>query len=196
RGITLLELLLVAALLAVIASLAAPPLGRAFSSVKLRRTGDEVLAAWTEARNTAIHSGRVHQFRFEPGTARYQVSVWASEESESSASETGGTDSISLADAKDATDPEIVFESGQLVDEQSRDRSSTEPSEVVSLKSSGGEEWSRPLLFFPNGTTSDATITLKNKYDKYLRLHLRGLTGVGRKSAVLTRTEWDEAQDR
>lgn len=196
RGLTLLELLLVVALLAVIASLATPSLGRAFSSVKLRRVGDEVLAAWTEARNTAIQSGQVQQFQFEPGTARYQIAPWTTPESAGEIAEPDLTNTQALAGEKETTDPEIVFETGQLVDEQSRTRSAGEPAEVVSLKASGGEAWSRPLLFFPDGTTSDASLTIKNKSEKYLRLHLRGLTGVGRKSSVLTRTEWDEAQGR
>lgn len=196
RGLTLVELLLVVALLAVIASLAAPPLGRAFSSVKLRRVGDEVLAAWTEARNTAIQSGQIHRFQFEPGTARYHIAVWMTPESAGEIPEPDSTNTKSLAGEKDTTNPEIVFETGQLIDEQNATKAAGEPAEVVSLKASGGEAWSRPLLFFPDGTTSDATVTIKDKYEKYLRLHLRGLTGVGRKSAVLTRTEWDEAQGR
>lgn len=64
-----------------------------------------------------------------------------------------------------------------------------------SLASSGGE-WSEAILFFPDGSTSDAALTLALEDRLFLRLHLRGLTGVARASAVLTRAELDAYERR
>ena len=38
--------------------------------------------------------------------------------------------------------------------------------------------WSEPILFYPDGTTSTARLVLKNEYDRCIDLSLRGLTGV------------------
>ena len=39
------------------------------------------------------------------------------------------------------------------------------------------EEWSEPIVFYPNGRTSDAVIELIGEHDYHLSLKLRGITG-------------------
>jgi hypothetical protein len=41
-----------------------------------------------------------------------------------------------------------------------------------------GTVWSEPILFYPDGTASDATVVLENEYRRRIELTLRGLTGV------------------
>ena len=74
---TLVELLLVLALLVVVGSLAAPLYEGSFSSLRLRRGTDQVLASWSEARTHAIEAGKIYQFRFEPEGGKYRVDPWA-----------------------------------------------------------------------------------------------------------------------
>ena len=38
-------------------------------------------------------------------------------------------------------------------------------------------DWSDPIFFYPDGTTSDAQLTLKNEEGRAIELNLRGLTG-------------------
>src|SRR5689334_7727210 len=76
RGMTLVELLLVLALLVIIGSLVVPVFVGSFSSVRLRRAGDEVLARWAQARGRAIETGDIFQFRYASGTGTYQVEPW------------------------------------------------------------------------------------------------------------------------
>jgi hypothetical protein len=38
-------------------------------------------------------------------------------------------------------------------------------------------DWSDPIFFYPDGTTSDAQLTLKNGQGRAIELNLRGLTG-------------------
>jgi hypothetical protein len=38
--------------------------------------------------------------------------------------------------------------------------------------------WSQPILFHPDGTTSDATLVLTNEEQVSIRVTLRGLTGI------------------
>ena len=42
---------------------------------------------------------------------------------------------------------------------------------------SGTPDWSDPIFFYPDGTTSDAQLTLKNDQGRSVELNLRGLTG-------------------
>jgi hypothetical protein len=54
-----------------------------------------------------------------------------------------------------------------------------------------GSSWSSPIIFFPDGSASTASVVLQNDLPQYLRLTIRGLTGVARASGVLTREEYD-----
>ena len=38
-------------------------------------------------------------------------------------------------------------------------------------------EWSRPILFYPDGTTSDAFVVVANENKVGLKIDLRGMTG-------------------
>ena len=50
--------------------------------------------------------------------------------------------------------------------------------------SSGDGSWSKPILFYPDGTTSTATILIKNDQARCIEMHLRGLTGAVAVSSV------------
>src|SRR5215207_2670818 len=62
HGMTLVELLVVLALLVVIGSIVVPVFTGSFASVRLRRAGDQVLTRWSQARARAIETGEVYQF--------------------------------------------------------------------------------------------------------------------------------------
>ena len=85
----------------------------------------------------------------------------------------------------EATLPEgVVFDSGEAV---------VGSGELVSLTGESGEEasgqWSEPVLFFPDGTTYSAAVTLSNNRDSHQRATLRALTGACRASEVLSSSE-------
>jgi len=44
--------------------------------------------------------------------------------------------------------------------------------------------WSQPIMFYPDGTTSDASVLVANSSDETIRVTLRGLTGISRASQV------------
>jgi Tfp pilus assembly protein FimT len=226
RGVTLMELVLVLALLVVAGSLAMPAVVGAFGGVRLRRAGDLVTTRWAEARAQAIETGVVYQFRFSPDSGKYRVEPWVSpEESAAGASATrrstanssgagtaGGAGgaaagpvnsqtaastsgeaaaSKTLAESstiETALPEPITFQGGQTA-VQDRVRGERR---VDALQASG-QAWSTPILFFPDGSASTATIVLQNDASQYLRLTLRGLTGVARASGVMTREELDES---
>jgi prepilin-type N-terminal cleavage/methylation domain-containing protein len=72
-GVTLIEMLLVVAILIALAAIAYPTLSAMYGDVKVKAAADEVRAAWTEARAHAIEDGRPYRFAVEPGTGKFKV---------------------------------------------------------------------------------------------------------------------------
>lgn len=188
RAFTLLEILLVLALLVVIAAVATPSIARFARTQELRSAGDVVRGEWARARVQAMKSGRVHVFVFEPDGSRYSVDYWIADDD---ALEAGDSTSQPAAEA---TEPEG---SGMLAEELPQgvrfmlgDSEATARSAEVEadLPAAGGAEtdvtWSRPILFYSDGTTSTAEITLANEQGRAVRVSLRGLTGVAKVGEV------------
>jgi hypothetical protein len=74
----------------------------------------------------------------------------------------------------------ILFHSG---DAKFENRSFTVEEQISQFDSGGGAGWSRPLLFYPDGSTSSAHVVLalegkeNGEQDVGVRVKLRGLTG-------------------
>jgi Tfp pilus assembly protein FimT len=222
-GMTLVEILVVLALLVVIGGLVVPVFAGSIASVRLRRAGDQVLTGWSRARAEAIESGQPYQFRFTPNTGTFVIEPWTgllgadgsaaagtatagstrttttttTTAAASSTSSAAGTSTSANSAATTSTvtntalPEEIVFQSGELAveDFQSGERS------VASLQDAQAAQ-STPILFFPDGTASQASILLANGKKQFVRVTLRGLTGVGRASEVLTQEELQRADRR
>ena len=187
RGFTLVEVLLVLALLAIITAMVWPSLQKPFTSYRIRVAADAVRTKWCQARIAAMQSGHTYLFRYTVGGD--QFSVEPEEESDallsSSPAATGnsttGVDGLGtpregaalpheegtlpegirfLADNTAGSDPAALG-----LDQQ------TDP-----LADPGGDQ-STAILFYPDGTTSNARLLLADERDRALRLTLRGLTG-------------------
>jgi hypothetical protein len=68
---------------------------------------------------------------------------------------------------------EIVFASGSVA---------SVPQMAAAAATSSG--WSPPIVFYPDGTASDATVLLANPSGLTLRVTLRGLTGISRAAQI------------
>jgi Tfp pilus assembly protein FimT len=191
---TLFEILLVLVLLVIVGSLAAPLFDGSFASLRLRRGADQVQAAWMEARLQAIQTGRTHQFLFQPDSGVYRVEQWQVIQ------DSAGMADLSLA----ASDPnqsartdwlpyqaelpeEIKFVAGDAITLDAANERTVE-----TLNQVGGTGWSAPILFFPDGTTSAASIVLRNERRLSQRVTSRALTGVARVSDVLTEDQLEQ----
>ncbi len=200
-GMTLVELLLVLVLIVVLSSLAAPLFEGSLASVRLRGGSDQMLAAWSQARTHAIESGKAYQFRFEPEGSNYRVDPWLGGidpetlEDDTTLNTLGRTEAeIELEDWKlEASLPEaILFSSAKsvLADENG------EPSVTRLDQETTTAKWSAAILFYPDGTTSTASLLLENGRGLFRRATLRALTGVGRVSDVLSREEVGRLESR
>jgi Tfp pilus assembly protein FimT len=181
RGLTLVEICLVLALLVVIGSFAIPLLGGAVERRALVSGAGMLQAGWTRARLAAMQSGQTYVVRFEPKGSRFQVV---------------SLDQISLPESQDLQpeDPDaensaydilrffktrlpdgVIFASANV---------SNSNQLTATMGAAGDGPWSSPVIFRPDGTTSDATVLLANQPGQTIRVTLRGLTGTSTASDV------------
>ncbi|HEY4233535.1 MAG TPA: hypothetical protein VGM76_08915 [Lacipirellulaceae bacterium] len=176
-ALTLVEVLLVLALLVVVGAVTAPIMAGSVDRARLVHGGDLLRAAWSKARLSAMQAGDTYAFRFEPKGSRYQIALV------SAVSANGATDVNSLPAepasgakysesdilrlSRDQLPEGVIFDSAQL--ESDAQQATSTPST---------SDWSAPILFYADGTTADAVLLLANSRGLQLRVTLRGLTGI------------------
>ncbi|MHB0959811.1 MAG: hypothetical protein ACYC6N_04470 [Pirellulaceae bacterium] len=196
---TLLELMLVLGLLVMIGALSMPAFRLPFEHHRLRQGGELVRVEWNKARIKAMKTGQVQMFRYTESANSYQVMAYFSAQdwletdaahSTSSGLSRANQDLAASTQAADQIDsmpralPEgVVFVQSEVetdsrsydIQQQMQGAAATEPA---------------PVLFYPDGTTSDARIVLTNQYQKlFVVVSLRSLTGIARVSGLLTSDE-------
>ena len=174
-GFSLLEILMVLAVFVMISALAMPNIQRAYSSQQLRGAADSIRARFAKARVQAIESGDVYGFFYNPGQSDYFVAPMVQ-----------GFRSI-----REGVSPQVrqynlrnnlTFAAG----ETSSDSRSTAAFE----NATEGFGAFRPILFYPDGTSQDATILLQSAdAGSFVQIELRGLTGTTSASRILDATE-------
>lgn len=187
-GFTLLELVLVLALLVVLAALAVPLLEKPLAGERLRKAADQVRTEWTRARIRAMSSGVPQVFSFQPETGWYSVEPYGDLETQTEAAD---------ATAFGVPAAAAFTGSGQVVTNQRE-----LPEGVVflagrtltDLRSAVGQAqpqapWSPPVFFYPDGTATTAEVVLRNEHQVHIRVELRGLTGVTATSDLLSADE-------
>ncbi len=183
RALTLFEVLLVLVLLVIVGSLTMPLFEGGFASVRLKRATDQVLTAWSETRARAIETGEIQQFRFQSESGNYRSEPWYPEESLPTIEEPA-------TPVADVVLPEqVVFVEGNV-----QVFEPTAGPQVTPMGQGGTGIWSSPILFFPDGSTSAATVLLRNEKQIFQRATLRALTGTGRASELLSREEAERRQ--
>jgi hypothetical protein len=172
---------LVLALLVVIGAISAPLLGGSFARAELQGASDLLRGAWSRARLAAMESGQTHVFRFQPKGSGYQIVTLT---------DLGAlvAETIAVEDPNVEHKPEdilrlpsdrlpdnVVFAAGDV---------SASSQVLATMGTATSSTWSSPILFHPDGTTSDATVVLANDAQQTVRVTLRGLTGISNVSEV------------
>lgn len=183
-GFTLLEMLLVLAVMIALISIVWPSIMRLYADHQLKQSVEEVRLRMASIRIKALDAGIIYQFRFEPdGThflvAPYEADDYGVDESQSDR----GMDSSTFHFAGEMPEglqfragTENLFGTERLPEDMLRQfPNSHDLSEVT---------WSPPLLFYSDGTASDAALEVVDAKHQMIRISVRGLTGAVKVSRV------------
>lgn len=189
----MLELVIVLALLIVLAAVAMPSFVGMLRRQRLVSAAESVRTEWMRAHIHAMKTGRVHVYRFQTGDRKFEIIPWVAEddalESSVNADQQGMVFAMSTAAGTsagvDMTDgpglPEgVLFVAG---DAQADNRALTIEDALMGTAGADGQ-WSRPILFYPDGTASEAYIIVANDRQEAIRIELRGLTGMASVSDI------------
>jgi Tfp pilus assembly protein FimT len=194
RGFTLVEVMLTFCLLVIIAGLSWPVMKSAFSNQRLRKAADKIRTEWCAARVEAMDSGRTYAFRYFPDEGRFRVECYSTAETaddpvfgtDFDASSGGrGCSGTPQATSEDTLPEGITFLAG-TTQQDTRAATITSQAEASFGADTGSCE---PILFYPDGSSSSAELVLKNQHERYIKLSLRGLTGVVNVSEVYANEE-------
>jgi prepilin-type N-terminal cleavage/methylation domain-containing protein len=177
HGITLLEILLVVAIVALIASLAMPNLLRTFAAHTIDKSADIVRSEMGRARVKAIRSGKIYAFVYNLGQSQMAVRpfdalVQAGSIDHFTSTGTADRRSSHLDYSGENLPRGIRFAAGSAVADVR--------SEYVTEEVGGTSGKMTPILFYPDGSSQNAKIVLTNEAGDAVQIILRGLTGSAR----------------
>ena len=166
---TLMEVVLAVVVLMIITSLASSPLMRSWRDQRTGSAAEEVRALLAGCRIQALDRDQTWQFAYEPGGTRYvRVPQAASTETTSTGTEHQGKQSGTLPS-------EITF------GESNQGSTSTVSAEILNglpdAEELKGISWSAPILFYSDGTASEATFEINDEYGGTRTISVRDLTG-------------------
>ena len=164
-GFSLVELLLVLALVGLLAALAAPSMSGTLARVRLDAAASEVRTAWAKARLEAMRTGEPVAFQCRLGTGQYLLSPLAGAMA-ALAGSTEAADQVSVADDGYEDLGAITFT--QLTVGDPAVDPTIDPTVAACL------------VFRPDGATDDAIAVLRSDRGGQRRIVLRGLTGAAR----------------
>jgi type II secretion system protein H len=181
RAFTLIEIMLVLAIMVVLAAVAAPALRGVMQDAALKNAADTVRIHWTKAHVKAMKTGRIQVFRFEQNGSRFTVQPWAAADDEVEAApavQGFGTAEEETAsprlDESKVTLPEgTQFVAGAAALEG---RSQSIEKDIKDANKFEAD-WSQPILFYPDGSSSDAWVIVAGEREVAIRVELRGMTG-------------------
>lgn len=187
-------MLLVLAVLVLLAAISVPVFYRSVRDATLRSAAEQVRTEWNKAHIKAMKSGRIQVFRFQPGGRRFQIEPY-----------TAVDDTIDAVNSTSTFAPPPPTPSPDSANENSRSQlpegiqflegMTAEEERAKAVEESmggGGGAWSRPILFYPDGVSSDAWLVVADEHNSAIRVELRGLTGLAVLGDITTPAE---AQD-
>jgi len=198
-GFTLLELLVVLAIMGLLIGLSWPSVHRLLDRTRVKEAAKHVRTELGETRLRAIESGTPQVFRFQPGTGFFEVRPKKEETAgptvlksalEQMSDEAVETEPISGAEIVDESAYERYLPDGMLFagQEVAKEPVGAEEEEsLVALSTAEMAEqqnWSEPIVFYPNGRASNARIRVTDGERYTVDVSLRGLTGTVRVGPV------------
>ncbi|MHB8898264.1 MAG: pilus assembly FimT family protein, partial [Thermoguttaceae bacterium] len=195
RGFTLVEMLVVLAIVALLSAMSWPSVQRLMNRARVKDAARQVRTELGEARLRAIESGKPQVFRFQPGTGAFEIRPKEEETAgpavlksalEQMSDESVDTEPITGAEIVDPAAYEKVLPDGILFAGQEVAREPEAEGEETGLaglstaEMSEQQAWSEPIVFYPNGRTSNARIRVTDGERYAVDVSLRGVTGTVR----------------
>lgn len=182
------EVLLVMVVLVVLASISVPMLQNVILSHQLEKSVEDVRDELTKTRLRAIDSGRIYAFYYEPEGTNYIVIPFEPDELESLSSSNLQSDRTGTLHGSQHAG---TLREGQRFLQQlvnGRSEVARLPKEWLSgFENSfqlAEKNFAAPILFYPDGSASEAQLEIVDDNKQKMRLFLRGLTGAVTVSAV------------
>lgn len=173
RGFTLLELIMVVAILILVAALSIPAVSRSFTSQRLNKAADQVRTQMNRARIQSMKTGEVHALFYELGGDTFRMAEFNNEiQNILEQRSDRRRDEVARSNVDFGNDrlPRDVRFIGHSVSEDARALET-----MGDVNADTGQLL--PILFYPDGTSQDATLYLQNIKGDTLSVNLRGLTG-------------------
>ena len=176
-GFSLVELLIVLAILAAIAAFTIPALRGPMDKAKLRGAGRAMETAIAKTRSLAIRTGQPHWLTYESGGRAWRIETEIEHtELDAEATTTASglpSDTIEVETTRVVRNGLLpngtTFANGEQVD-----LSTTEPIDVLLDPQSN---WSKPIRFTPIGRTANREIVIHGTRGFEMQVRIRGLTG-------------------
>lgn len=173
---TLIELLLVLSIMLVVVSLATPSINNMFQRTALDRGADRLRAAMGEARVKAIKEGDVYAVFVARGSNWFDMGPFANSKNQISRAnrDQGAVSQFGNSGFEDNLLPNgITFSASEVLS----DSRAAEVLAGTGVSDGGGLQ---QILFYPDGTSQDASVVMTNEIGGIVEVQLRGLTGLSK----------------
>ena len=194
QAFTLLEVLLVLAILAAAMAIAVPTYDSMIVETRLQRSAEMLELEMQRARVEALRTGQSQVFRFQVGGDSFTSQPWLDANDSINAGPGATVQSMSgqlvetsanpydIGTAVTSTGSELKLEEGiqfESADTLSDSRSAMAQAEA-GLDMQSGVSWSSPILFYSDGSSTTAEIIIKDSRGRRRAIQIRGLTGQAR----------------
>jgi hypothetical protein len=158
---------------------------------ELKSAADAVRTEWTRSHVRAMKTGRIQVFRYELGGQKYTVQPWIAGDDALEGNESVDTGFGTPAGEDTVRGDGYELPEGTLfaAGDAAQESRSLSIEQAASDATQFSGEWSRPILFYPDGSTSDAFVLIGNERKVGIRIELRGMTGAAKVSDVVALEE-------
>jgi Tfp pilus assembly protein FimT len=210
RGYTLMEMVLVQGVIVVLVAMGWPALRSSLGKSRLQESAKQVRIQLSRARLQAMETGTVLEFRFKPGERRYEIrqragqsagekfalhSAGATAHPSSTSGGARGSQSSDESVKRRELAEDVFFHDPRLTKDDSGYESESENGAASSDSDSTEHDhddagWSAPIVFYPNGQSTNALLRLNGPRDFHVDVTVRGLTG----AVTISRLERDDLE--